>query len=91
MKGGPTPAEGTAPDPLACEVFRVAYRTTRGETFSRLFRQEHAAVRFARKVIEHGGDARLHHTTVKRWREVPLCRYCHPTAGPHEHERGGAW
>lgn len=70
MKGGPTPAEGTPPDPGGTELWRVSYTTPRGFTFSKLFRQEQAALRFARLVLDWGGSPRVHHATVKQWREV---------------------
>lgn len=90
MKGGPTPGCGIPPDPAGVDLYRVAYRTVRGETYSRLFRQGAAAERFAQKVAEHGGQVRVHFATISRWREMPTCRYCHPGAGHHDHlrERG---
>lgn len=70
MRGGPTPAEGLPPDPVGTELYRVSYMTPRGITFSKLFRQEHAALRFARQVERHHGRPRVHHATVSQWREV---------------------
>ena len=83
MKGGPTPGEGRTPDPLGGDIYRVSYRSVRGETFSRLFRQAIAAERFAINALHWGADVRVHYATVSRWRELPVCRYCHAKAGPH--------
>jgi hypothetical protein len=69
MRGGPTPGYGQTPDPIGCELFRVSYRSARGETFSKLFRQQTAAQRFAQRVLDNGGEPRVHRASVATWRE----------------------
>lgn len=70
MRGGPTPSAGRAPDPVATWLFRVSYRTRRGETFSKLFRREASARLFAQRVRDYGGTARLHRGRITAWEEA---------------------
>jgi hypothetical protein len=91
VKGGPTPGESTPPAPLAGWLFRVAYVSQRGETYSKLYRQQAAAERFARKVLDNGGQARLHRTRLERWEEVPACYACANQAPGHQHPPHPMW
>jgi hypothetical protein len=91
VKGGPTPSHGTPPAPLSGWLFRVAYVSQRGETFSKLFRQQAAAERFARKVLDNGGDARLHCTRLGQWDELPACYACAHRAPGHQHPPHEMW
>jgi hypothetical protein len=90
VKGGPSPARGLPPDPLGGWLFRVAYTTARGETFTRLYRQQGAAERFAKKVLDHGGDPRLHRTRLDGWHELPTCALCEVGFIGHDHDDHGA-
>lgn len=91
MKGGPTPADGMPPAPLGGWLFRVAYISQRGETFSKLYRQQAAAERFARKVLDHGGTARLHRVQIDGWQELPSCHACAASAPGHKHPPPDTW
>jgi hypothetical protein len=91
MRGGPTPGEGAPPAPLSGWLFRVAYVSQRGETFSKLYRQQAAAERFARKVLDHGGEARLHRVRLGTWDELPACYLCHNRAPAHQHPPDERW
>ena len=86
MRGGPTPGAGLPPDPLGGELWRVSYRTQRGETASRLFRHRAAARRFAAGVLDHGGDVRLHSTRLAGWREEHPCVLCEIGSKGHNHD-----
>ncbi len=54
------PAQGCYPvRPAGGWLYRVAYVTTRGETYSRLFRQQQPAFNFAATIVERGGNPRV--------------------------------
>lgn len=91
MKSGPTPSYGTPPAPLSAWLFRVAYVSRRGETFSKLYRQQAAAERFARKVLDNGGRPRLHRVRLDGWQELPPCYLCHNRAPAHQHPPLEMW
>ena len=91
MKGGPTPSDGKAPAPLAGWLFRVAYVSQRGETFSKLYRQQAAAERFCRKVLDNGGQPRLHRVQLAGWQELPPCRPCAARVPAHQHPPHEMW
>jgi hypothetical protein len=55
----PAPGVGWPVRPVGGYLYRVAYVTRRGMTFSRLFRQEQAARNFAASVYERDGNPRI--------------------------------
>lgn len=91
MKGGPTPGPSTPPEPRAGWLFRVAYVTQRGETFAKLYRHKDAAEKFARKVLDNGGEARLHRVRLDEWEELPACGACARELPEHEHPPRDSW
>jgi hypothetical protein len=90
VRGGPAPQCGLPPDPVGGWLYRVAYTTARGETFTKLYRQQGAAERFVRKVLDHGGDPRLHRARLAGWHELPTCTLCEVGFMGHDHHDHGA-
>jgi hypothetical protein len=69
------PAPGRYPTaPVGGWLYRVAYVTTRGETYSRLFRQQQPALDYAAGIVKKGGNPRVDRIrlTTSEWGHLDM-------------------